>query len=69
MTKQLTIEEAKQYAILKAQELVALYPNLRSVEKIIDQAIIDGNLSDNKDLNLAVWGRLNRIGSRFGWSS
>lgn len=52
----MNIEQAK----ARALEVRQMYPNLTTVDDIIDSARLDGVLSDNKE-TLIVWGRLNRI--------
>lgn len=51
-----SIEEAKAFA----NEVRAKYPNIVYVEDLIDQARIDGVLT-NKTETMIVWGRLLRV--------
>ena len=51
-----TIEQAKN----KAQELVLLYPNAKTVQDLIDIAKENGHFKNSDDM-LAVWGRVCRL--------
>jgi hypothetical protein len=52
----MNIEQAK----ARALEVRQMYPNLTTVDDIINSAQIDGVLADQNE-TLIVWGRLNRI--------
>jgi hypothetical protein len=51
-----TIQEAKN----KANELVALYPNARTVQDLIDTAQANGHFKNETEM-LSVWGRVCRL--------
>jgi hypothetical protein len=54
------IVTTKEQGITTALELIAKYPLLSTVEDIIDQARLDGTLTDETS-TLIVWGRLHRF--------
>lgn len=51
-----TIEQAKN----KANELVSLYPNAKTVQDLINTAKADGHFKNEAEM-LSVWGRVCRL--------
>jgi hypothetical protein len=51
-----TIEQAK----AKANELVSLYPNAKTVQDLINTAKADGHFKNEAEM-LSVWGRVCRL--------
>jgi hypothetical protein len=56
MKTKVTVEWAKS----EAERLKAKYPHLDDAQKVVDRAVLDGELTEPNEI-LIVWGRLMRL--------
>lgn len=51
---------SKEFAIAFASKLVSDYPNAKTVQQLMSQAMADERFEDNTEM-LSVWGRVCRL--------